>query len=46
MITGDQKKLSFEVLKLGSCGFLHHVEKFMRILNQAINAKNENEKSS
>ena len=34
-ITGDQlnKKLAFEVLKLGSCGFLHCAETVMRILN-------------
>ena len=37
-----KKKLAFEVLKLGSCGFLHCIEKVMRIPNQAKNAKNEN----
>ena len=42
LITGDQKKIAFEVLKLESCGFLHCVETVMRILNQAKHIFNEN----
>ena len=44
LVTGDQKKLAFEVLKLGNCGFLHFVEKVMRILNQAKHIFLENHK--
>ena len=42
IITGDQKKLALEVLKLGGGSFLHCVETVIRILNQAKHIFNEN----
>ena len=41
-VMDDQKKLAFEVLMLGSCGFLHLIETVMRILDQSKHIFDEN----